>query len=411
LKNKLRRVKGQRKAMFIRRNSSKKSYYLIIFLLLLVSGPSLIYAIGSDAIIITTAGIGTSGFSGDGGLATEAQLDSPTGIALDKAGNLYIADRYNHRIRKVIAATGVITTVAGSGPTGPGGGGFSGDSGLATDAQLNLPARVALDEVGNLCIADSLNNRIRKVIVATGVITTVAGTGIAGYGGDDGPATEAQLQSPLGVAVDQIGDLYIADANNHRIRKVIAATDIITTVAGSGVAAYGGDNGPASDAQLNYPVCVAMDGAGNLYIADAYNHRIRKVIAATGIITTVSGSGPTGPGNGGFSGDGGPATDAELNFPSGVAVDGQGNLFIADNGNHRIRKVIAATGVITTVAGTGIAGYGGDNGPASDAQLKLPTDVAFGMGNLYIADQGNHRIRKVEDSALLKLFLPIIMKN
>ena len=397
--------------MFIKRNSNKKSYYLIIFLLLLVSGPNLIYAIGSNAIITTIAGIGTSGFSGDGGLATEAQLDSPTGVALDKAGNLYIADRYNHRIRKVIAATGVITTVAGSGPTDPGSGGFSGDSGLATDAQLNLPADMAVDEVSNLYIADSLNNRIRKVIIATGVITTVAGTGIAGYGGDNGPATEAQLQGPLGVAVDQIGDLYIADANNHRIRKVIAATGIITTVAGSGVAAYGGDNGPASDAQLNYPIRVAMDEAGNLYIADAYNHRIRKVIAATGIITTVAGSGPTGPGNGGFSGDGGPATDAELNFPSSVAVDGQGNLFIADNSNHRIRKVIAATGVITTVAGTGIAGYGGDNGPASDAQLKLPTGVAFGMSNLYIADQGNHRIRKVKGSALLKLFLPIILKN
>jgi len=301
-------------------------------------------------------GTGTFGFSGDGGLAIEAQLDSPTGVAFDKVGNLYIADRFNHRIRKVIAATGVITTVAGSGLSGPNNGGFSGDGGLATGAQLDSPARVIVDEMGNLYIADSYNDRVRKVIAATGVITTVAGIEIAGYGGDNGLATSAQLDGPLGVAIDKIGNLYIADANNNRIRQVIAATGIITTVAGSGL---------------------------------------------------------TGHGNGGFSGDGGPATDAQLNFPSGVAVDGQGNLFIADNSNHRIRKVIAATGVITTVAGSGIAGYSGDNGPASDAQLKLPSDVAFdGVGNLYIVDQDNHCIRRVEGSGIfLKIYLPTILKN
>jgi hypothetical protein len=385
---------------------------------LLAGSPGLIYAVYSNAIITTVTGTGTFGFSGDGGLAIEAQLDSPTGVAFDKVGNLYIADRFNHRIRKVIAATGVITTVAGSGLSGPNNGGFSGDGGLATGAQLDSPARVIVDEMGNLYIADSYNDRVRKVIAATGVITTVAGIEIAGYGGDNGLATSAQLDGPLGVAIDKIGNLYIADANNNRIRQVIAATGIITTVAGSGPTGHGsggffGDGGPASEAQLNYPTHVAMDGAGNLYIADSENHRIRKVIAATAIITTVAGGGLTGNGNGGFSGDGGPATDAQLNFPSGVAVDGQGNLFIADNSNHRIRKVIAATGVITTVAGSGIAGYSGDNGPASDAQLKLPSDVAFdGVGNLYIGDQDNHCIRRVEGSGIFpKIYLPTILRN
>jgi sugar lactone lactonase YvrE len=406
--------------MLIRRNDNKRvSRYLIItFLLLLAGSLGLIYAVYSNAIITTVTGTGTSGFSGDGGLAIDAQLDSPTGVAFDQVGNLYIADRFNHRIRKVIAATGVITTVAGSGFSGPNNGGFSGDGGLATDAQLDSPARVIVDEMGNLYIADSYNDRIRKVIAATGVITTVAGTEIAGYGGDNGLATSAQLDGPLGVAIDKIGNLYIADANNNRIRQVIAATGIITTVAGSGPTGHGnggfsGDGGPASEAQLNYPTHVAMDGAGNLYIADSENHRIRQVIAATGIITTVAGSGSTENGNGGFSGDGGPATDAQLNYPSGVAVDGQGNLFIADNSNHRIRKVIAATGVITTVAGSGIAGYSGDNGPAFDAQLNMPSDVAFdGVGNLYIVDQDNHCIRRVEGSGIfLKIYLPIILKN
>ncbi len=388
-----------------------------ILLLLLISSPGLIYAIGPDAIITTVAGIGTPGFSGDAGLATDAQLESPTGVAVDEVGNLYIADRFNHRIRKLNSATGIITTVVGSGPAGLGGGGFSGDGGSATNAQLQGPADVIIDETGNLYIADSYNNRIRKVIIATQVITTVAGDGNAAYGGDNGPAIEAQLQAPTGVTIDGEGNIYIADANNNRIRKVIAATGVITTVAGSGPTGhanggFSGDGGPASDAQLNYPTRVVVDAAGNLYVADSYNHRIRK-INATGVITTIAGSGPTGPGNGGFSGDGGLATSAELNFPTGVAADGEGNIYIADNNNHRIRMVIAATGIITTVAGDGLAGYGGDNGPAIEAQLKLPADVALGnRGELYIADQDNHRIREVEgpiDS--LKVYLPVVFKN
>lgn len=201
-------------------------------------------------------------------------------------------------------------------------------------------------------------------------------------------------------------------ASSAILAYAIDANATISTVAGDGISGFSGDGGLATDAQLNSPVGVALDDMGNLYIADHFNHGIRKVIAATGVITTIAGSGLTGPGKGGFWGDGGLATEAQLNFPTGVALDGEGNLYIADNGNHRIRKVVAATGVITTVAGDGMAGYGGDNGPAVEAQLNLPADVAYdSVDNLYIADQDNNRIRKIEASENLMVFLPIIFKN
>ena len=274
---------------------------------------------------------------------------------------------------------------------------FRGDGGMATAARLNLPTGVAVDGSGNLYIADRNNSRIRKVDAA-GVISTVAGDGTEGFGGDGGPAVAAQLYRPEGVAVDGAGNLYIADSSNYCIRKVDAA-GVITTVAGDGTYGFGGDGGPAVAAQLSLPSGVAVDGAGNLYIADTLNHRIRRVNSA-GAITTVAGYGSTGEGGGGFGGDGGPAAAARLSFPYGVAPDGAGNLYIADLGNNRIRKVDAA-GVITTVAGSGrsglgMEGFGGDGGPAMAAQLNLPFDVALdGAGNLYIADLGNHRIRRL----------------
>ena len=331
--------------------------------------------------IETVAGNGTPGFSGDGGAATATRLYGPSGVALDGAGNLYIADWSNHRIRKVDAA-GVITTVAGDGTHGSGG-----DGGAATAAQLRGPADVALDGAGNLYIADTSNNRIRKVDAA-GVITTVAGDGTCCYGGDGGPAVAARLQRPSGVVLDGAGNLYIADTWNRRIRKVDAA-GVITTVAGDGTEGYGGDGGPATEAQLYFPSRVALDGAGNLYFSDQGNERIRKVDAA-GVITTVAGNGTRGSG-----GDGGAATAAQLNSPVGVALDGAGNLYIADWGNNRIRKV-DYSGNISTVAGTGARNFGGDGGLPTEAHLNWPTDVAVdGAGNLYIADGGNNRIRRV----------------
>ncbi len=251
----------------------------------------------------------------------------------------------------------IIETVAGPGN-------FSGDDGAATAAWLRAPAGVALDGSGNLYIADRDNRRIRKVDAA-GNITTVAGTGQCCYNGDGGAATEARLRNPYDVALDTAGNLYIADRNNQRIRKVDASSGVITTVAGDGTAGFGGDGGPAAEAQLRNPQGVALDAAGNLYIADRNNHCIRKVDAA-GVITTVAGDGTAG-----YSGDGGPATAAQLRNPRGVAVDGSGNLYIADLDNHCIRKVDAA-GVIATVAGNGTAGLSGNDAAATAARLRAP---------------------------------------
>jgi uncharacterized protein (TIGR03437 family) len=329
----------------------------------------------SRGAITTVAGTGTPGFSGDNGPAASAQLSFPKDVAVDSDGNLYIADEGNNRIRKV--SNGVITTVAGGGST-------LGDNGPATSAQLSSPSGIAVDSAGSLYIADYGNNRIRKV--SGGVIATVAGGGSSL--GDNGPATSAQLNSPSGVAVDSAGNLYIADSGNNRIRKV--SSYMIATVAGNGTAGFSGDNGPATSAQLSFPNGVAVDSDGNLYIADTSNSCIREV--SNGMITSVAG-------NGTFSGDHGPATSAQLLFPWGVAADSAGNVYIADEGNNRIRKV--SGGVIATVAGSGSYGFSGDNGPATSAQLDLPRGVAVdSAGNLYIADYGNNRIRKVSSGVI-----------
>jgi uncharacterized protein (TIGR03437 family) len=340
----------------------------------------------SGGTITTVAGNGIYGFSGDGGPATSASLYVPTGVAVDSAGNFYIADYYNNRVRKV--SGGTIMTVAGNGAAG-----FSGDGGAATSASLKLsnvsgvPNGVAVDSAGNLYIADTGNYRIRKV--SGGTITTVAGNGIQGFSGDGGPATSAMLgganSGPTGVAVDSAGNLYIADQANGHIRRVSGGT--ITTFAGNGAGAFSGDGGPATRASLNFPYGVGVDSAGNLYIADTENYRIRMVSGGT--ITTVAGNGLFE-----YSGEGGPATSASLNLPQGSAVDSAGNIYIADEGNSRVRKV--SGGIITTVAGNGNAGFSGDGGPATSASLDQPNGVAVdSAGNLYIADRNNFRIRKV----------------
>ncbi len=343
----------------------------------------------ATGIITTVAGTGLRGFSGDNGPATAANLSEVQAVALDSVGNIYIADWSNSRIRKVSATTGIITTAAGTG-----GWGFSGDNGPATAAKLYLPYGVGVDISGNLFIGDTRNNRIRKVSVNTGIITTFVGADDSAYLGDNEPAAASVLRSPSGITLDSSGNSYITDGDQCRIRKISGATGIITTVAGTGVNGYSGDNGLATAANLSWPYAVAVDSAGNLFISDSGNRRIRKVSAATGVITTFAGNGIMG-----YSGDGGAATAAKLHTVLGLAVDTAGNLFIADDDEHRIRKVSAATGIITTVAGTGVPGYSGDNGPATAAQLYAPYAVSVdSAGNVFIADMYNSRIRKVSAS-------------
>jgi streptogramin lyase len=330
------------------------------------------------------------GYSGDGGQATLAQLNKPRAVYVDIDGNIYIADDDNHRIRKVDFSTGIITTIAGNGV-----GGYGGDGGPATSASIQNPKGLWVDEIGNVLIADTENHRIRKIGITPENITTVAGDGAASYSGDDGPATSASLKKPHAVCIHEAAApayLVIADPSNQRIREVNLKTGIITKVAGTLWSGYNGDNRSATSARLYYPFGVHVDPSHNTYIADTYNHRIRKVDGKTGIITTVAGIGSKG-----FSGDGGPATSARLRYPFNVFLDSTGNIYIVDTYNYRIRKIDAATQIITTVVGDGHRGFRGDDGPATSAHIGKAYDVAVdSAGNLFIADTDNHAIRKVE---------------
>jgi len=338
----------------------------------------------STGDISTVVGNGNLGFSGDGSAATSAMMHLPTGLAIDSSGNLYIADSLNNRLRKVAGTT--ISTIAGSG-----GFSYSGDGGPATAAQLNAPEAVAVDVSGNVYIADTANNVVRQVSTK-GVISTIAGNGTAGFGGDGGAATSAQLSAPQGLAVDASGNIFVADTANARVRKISGGT--ITTVAGSGTQGYSGDGAAATSAQLNTPVGLAVDKSGNVYIADVDDSVVRKV-STGGTITTVAGNGSQG-----YSGDTGPAASAMLNGPEGVAVDASGNLYISDTLNGVIRKV-TASGTISTVAGNGIDGYSGDGGPATSAEFGSPVGIVVDIsGSLYIADSGA-RIRKVFTSGII----------
>ncbi len=317
--------------------------------------------------ITTLAGNGIASFSGDNGPASNSQLNLPTGIALDSAGNIYFADTVNHRVRKIVSTSGNITTVAGNGTPG-----FLGDAGQATAAELNSPSGVVVDNSGNLYIADTGNHVIRKV-TSGGVISTFAGNNGAGPGssGDNGAATSAQLNAPTAVALDSSGNFYIADTGNGTIRKVIAG-GTISTVIGQG--------------NFISPTSVVVDSSGIFYIADSGNNRVVKY--AGGQVTTIAGT--TVPG---YSGDGGPATSAQLNNPKTVALDAAGNLYIADTTNARIRKV-TSDGIIATVAGNGRIGYSGDNGPAAKAMLGFPYGVVLAAnGDLFFTDSNNHALR------------------
>jgi sugar lactone lactonase YvrE len=334
-------------------------------------------------IISTVAGNGVRGYAGNGGAATNAKLWNPEGVAFDASGNLFIADFFNNRIRKV-NTNGIITTVAGGNNVS---GSFGGDGGAATNASIFYPSCLAFDAYGNLFIADNGNDRIRKVDT-NGIITTVAGNRYGSFGGDGGVATNASLALPQGVALDTYSNLFIADTFNNRIRKV-DTNGIITTVAGNGSPGYFGDGGAATNAGLYHPQGVTFDAYGNLFIADCSNNRIRKV-DANGIITTVAGNGSAT-----YYGDGSVATNASIYAPYGVAFDAFGNLFIADTGNNRVRRM-DTNGIITTVAGTNSAAYAGDGGAATNASLYTPIGVTFdASGNLFIADSGNNRIRKI----------------
>jgi hypothetical protein len=348
--------------------------------LALVALPGSSLAAGSPppapGTILTIAGTGQHGFSGDGGPAAQARLDEPFGLAADAAGNLFIAENNNDRVRRISPA-GIITTVAGSGN-----GTFSGDGGPATSAGM-VPVTVRVDSAGNLYLADVASNRIRKVDTS-GIITTVAGGGNPADGvGDGGPATSARLSLPTGVAVDARGNLFIVEHTGHRIRMVTPA-GTISTVAGTGQAGFSGDGGPAAAAQLNLPIAVAVDDAGHLYIADIGNHRVR-LVAPDGTISTVAGGGSPMDG----LGDGGPATEARLVAPVQLVLDGAGDLFISDSDGFRIRRV-GPVGIISTVAGTGTAGFSGDGGPATQAQFSGPGALTMDKaGNLYVGDVGH----------------------
>lgn len=328
------------------------------------------------------AGNGGRGYSGDGSAATDAQLNNPVGLGFDSGGVLFFGDQLNSRVRKV-GTDGVVTLVAGKGDRG-----YFGDTGAATSAGLSYPRGVAVDSSGNIYISDSPNHAIRRV--SGGNITTFAGGSTSGPGftGDGGQATAARMNEPTGIVVSSAGEIYFSDSLNHRIRK-IDTKGVISTVAGNNQTGLVGDGGPALSARVTRPEALAFDAAGNLYIADTGNHAIRR-IGTDGIITTVAGIGEAG-----FSGDGGPATQAKLNNPKGVTVDSDGVIYIADTFNGRIRAV-SRNGVITTIAGSGYIGDAGDGGPGLQAIFKFPASVLVDSAKrLIIADTQNNRLRRL----------------
>jgi streptogramin lyase len=347
----------------------------------------LAWALAAQSPTITSpVGTGQAGDSGDGGPAAQARLNMPFDVAFDAAGNLYLSDTFNHRIRRVDAETGVIATVAGDGRKG-----FSGDGGPATGASMDEPYGLAIDPDGNVYFADRLNRRVRRVDAKTGVITTVAGDGSRAATGDGGPADRAGLVEPNGVALDGRGRLYVADVAGHRIRVVDLANGRISTFAGTGEPRHAGDGGPASEASIHGARAVEVGPDGAVFILEREGNRLRRVDPKTGTIATVAGTGSKG-----FSGDGGPALEATFDGPKELAVDPAGNLFLVDTENHAIRRVDASTGRVTTVAGDGRRGGTGDGGPATSARLDRPHGVAVGPdGSLWIGDTGNHRIRRV----------------
>ena len=341
----------------------------------------------NESWVITTAvGTGERGFGGDGGPAARAQLNGPFDVGFDPDGNLYFSDTFNHRIRRVDARTGNITTCAGSGEAG-----YSGDGGPATQARLNEPYGIAVDNAGNVHVADRHNHCVRRIDSASGVITTLAGNGTAGFGGDGGPAQQAGMVEPNGLALDPTQRrLFVADVADHRVRVVDLVPGTISTFAGTGEARHSGDGGPADRAGVFGARAVKVAPDGTVYILERQGSTLRAVDPATGIFNTVAGTGARG-----YSGDGGPAKDAVFDAPKEFTLDPGGDILIVDTENHAIRRIYAASGIVETIAG-GRKGPEGDGGPATAAGLGRPHGAVVGPdGAIYIGDTENHRIRKL----------------
>ena len=337
-----------------------------------------------NGTITTMAGTGEAGHDGDGGPAGSARLNEPFMCVFDRQGNLYVAEAMNHCVRRVDGDNSVITTVAGTGELG-----YSGDGGPATQATLNQPYALDIADNGDLYIVDRLNAAIRKVDAVSGVISTVAGTGTPGPSADGVAATQAALREPNDCFLDRHGGLLIADVQDHRVRRLDLATGIITTFAGNGDKARAGDGRPATEASIFGARAVCQDGNGNTYICEREGNGVRKVDAG-GTMSTFAGTGERG-----YSGDGGSALAATWGAPKALRCDRQGHLLVVDTENHAIRRIDAVTGVVTTVAGGQHGGHG-DGGPATAAGLDRPHGCCVdAQGNVYIADSNNHRVRVV----------------
>jgi DNA-binding beta-propeller fold protein YncE len=340
----------------------------------------------TDWIVTTVVGTGENGFGGDGGPATKALLNGPFDVAFDRAGNFYFSDTFNHRVRRVDARTGIISTVAGNGDKR-----FSGDGGPATAAALNEPYGIAIDRAGNLYIADRLNRRVRRVDAASGVVSTVAGTGEVEYSGDGGPASRGGLAEPNGLAFDpEEARLFVTDVADHRVRVIDLKSGIIATFAGTGAAEHSGDGGPATAAGVFGARAVKIGADGTVYILERQGSSLRAVDPKTGIIATVAGTGARG-----YAGDDGPALAAVFDAPKEMAIDRNGDILIVDTENHAIRRFDPRAGIVSALAG-GRQGSGGDGGLASEAGLDRPHGAVVGPdGAIHIGDTNNHRIRKV----------------
>ena len=349
--------------------------------------------------ITTIIGNGTNANAGDGGLATAASVNLSYDIAFDGAGNKYITSYGANRVRKVDAATGIITTICGNGVAAS-----TGDGGLASAAQINQPMGIAIDNANNIYIAEYGGHKIRKINGATGIITTIVGTGVGGFNGNGLLGTATQINNPWGLALDASSNLYFVDRSNYRIRKLTVSSGLVTTLAGTGTNSSAGDGGLATSATLGDPIDMDVDNAGNVYWAEFIGQKVRKITVSSGIVTSIAGTGVAG-----YNGDGILATTAQLNGPTAVLVDQNLNVFISDYTGQRLRKITAATGSISTVCGTGVLGFSGDGGLATSARIYGPIGMAGNGSDLYFADLTNYRFRKITN--LLTCGMPPVPTN